>query len=298
MSATVTSQPSTASASALPERSAPPAGRRRRRQVGLYLMLTSGALISVFPLYWLAVIASNTTSDIYRSPPKLVPGGHLVENIGKVFDRVDFLAPLANTVVVAVSVTFLVLFFDSLAAFAFAKFDFPGRNALFTLVLVMFMLPMQLAIIPQFITMVNLGWVGNLHALIIPAAANAFGIFWLRQYISSAVPDELMDAAVIDGAGFMRQYVTVCLPLIRPGLGFLGLFTFISTWNDYMWPLTVLTDPDRVTLQVALAQLKSAFGQDYGMIMAGALLAVLPLLVVFLIGARQFIGDIAKGAIR
>jgi cellobiose transport system permease protein len=270
----------------MPDRAASTRTRRRPRKVGLYLMLTSGALLSLFPLYWLLVIASNTTSDIYRSPPKLLPGSHLVENIGKVFDRIDFLAPLANTVVVAVSVTFLVLFFDSLAAFAFAKFDFPGRNALFTLVLVMFMLPMQLAIIPQFITMVNLGWVGHLHALIIPAAANAFGIFWLRQYISSAVPDELMDASVIDGAGFMRQYMTVCLPLIRPGLGFLGFFTFISTWNDYMWPLTVLTDPDRVTLQVALAQLKSAFGQDYGMIMAGALLATVPLLVVFLFGAR------------
>lgn len=272
--------------------------RRRPRHVGLYVMLTSGALLSVFPLYWLAVIASNTTSDIYKSPPKLLPGSHLFDNIAKVFDKIDFVAPLANTLFVALAVTFLVLFFDSLAAFAFAKFDFPGRDALFTGVLVTFMLPMQLAIIPQFITMVNLGWVGQLQALIIPAAANAFGIFWLRQYIKSAVPDELMDACVLDGGGFMRQYVTVCLPLIRPGLGFLGLFTFISTWNDYLWPLTILTDPHRVTLQVALAQLQSAFAQDYGMIMAGALLATVPLLVVFLLGARQFIGDIAKGAIR
>ena len=279
-------------------RPAPSPTSRRRRRFGLYLMLGSGALLSVFPFYWLLVIASNTTSDIYKSPPKLLPGSHLFENIAAVFAKIDFVAPLVNTLVVALSVTFLVLFFDSLAAFAFAKFDFPGRDALFTAVLVTFMLPMQLAIIPQFITMVNLGWVGNLQALIIPAAANAFGIFWLRQYIKSAVPDELMDACTLDGGGFMRQYVTVCLPLIRPGLGFLGLFTFISTWNDYLWPLTILTDPHRITLQVALAQLQSAFGQDYGMIMAGALLATVPLLVVFLIGARQFIGDIAKGAIR
>jgi len=277
---------------------APSAWSRRRRHFGLYLMLTSGALLSVFPLYWLFVIASNTTSDIYKSPPRLLPGSHLFENIAAVFARIDFVGPLLNTLFVALAVTFLVLFFDSLAAFAFAKFDFPGRDALFTAVLVTFMLPMQLAIIPQFITMVTLGWVGQLQALIVPAAANAFGIFWLRQYIKSAVPDELMDACVLDGGGFMRQYVTVCLPLIRPGLGFLGLFTFISTWNDYLWPLTVLTDPQRITLQVALAQLKSAFGQDYGMIMAGALLATVPLLVVFLFGARQFIGDIAKGAIR
>ncbi|WP_454858313.1 carbohydrate ABC transporter permease [Promicromonospora soli] len=281
-----------------PGRIAPSRMSRRRRRLGLYLMLWSGALLSVFPFYWLFVIASNTTSDIYKSPPRLLPGSHLFENIAAVFSKIDFFAPLANTLVVALAVTFLVLFFDSLAAFAFAKFDFPGRDALFTAVLVTFMLPMQLAIIPQFITMVNLGWVGQLQALIIPAAANAFGIFWLRQYIKSAVPDELMDACVLDGGGFFRQYVTVCLPLIRPGLGFLGLFTFISTWNDYLWPLTILTDPHRITLQVALAQLQAAFGQNYGMIMAGALLATVPLLVVFLFGARQFIGDIAKGAIR
>jgi cellobiose transport system permease protein len=160
------------------------------------------------------------------------------------------------------------------------------------------MLPGQLAFIPQFITMSKLHWTGQLQALIVPAAANAFGIFWLRQYVISAVPDELMDASRIDGAGFFRQYRTVCLPLIRPGLGFLGLYTFIGTWNDYMWPLTVLTDPKHITLQVALAQLKSTFGQDYSMIMAGALMAVVPLLIVFLLGARQFIGDIAKGAVK
>jgi cellobiose transport system permease protein len=164
--------------------------------------------------------------------------------------------------------------------------------------LVTFMLPTQLAVIPQFITMVNLGWVGQLQALIVPAAANAFGIFWLRQYISSAVPDELIDAARIDGAGFFRSYLTVCIPLIRPGLGFLGMFTFVAAWNDYLWPLIVLTDPNELTLQVALSQLNRAHGSDYSMVMAGALLSVLPLLIVFLIGAKQFVGDAMKGALR
>jgi cellobiose transport system permease protein len=276
-------------------------GRRRPRRpgrAGLYLVLVGGALVSFFPLYWLLVIASNTTSDIYKSPPVLVPGPYLLDNIGRVLAKINFAGSMGNTVIVAVSVTTLVLFFDSLAAFAFAKYHFPGRNKLFLLVLVTFMLPGQLAFIPQFITMSRLHWTGQLQALIVPAAANAFGIFWLRQYVISAVPDELMDASRIDGAGFFRQYRTVCLPLIRPGLGFLGLYTFIGTWNDYMWPLTVLTDPKRITLQVALAQLKSTFGQDYSMIMAGALMAVVPLLIVFLLGARQFIGDIAKGAVK
>ncbi|KQS08399.1 sugar ABC transporter permease [Curtobacterium sp. Leaf183] len=276
--------------------------RRHRRppasRVVLYTLLTLGAVVSIFPLYWLFVMASNTTSDIYKSPPVFVPGPWLFQNIGEVFDKIDFGGALLNTVIVSVSVTALVLFFDSLAAFTFAKFDFPLRKTLFTVVLVTFMLPMQLSVIPQFITMTNLGWVGHLQALIVPAAANAFGIFWLRQYILSSVPDELMDAAVIDGAGFFRQWWTVCLPLIRPGLGFLGIFTFIGSWNDYLWPLIVLNDPNHLTLQVAMAQLNTTFANNYSMVMAGALLSVLPLLVVFLIGARQFIGDIAKGAIK
>ncbi|MDF2047616.1 MULTISPECIES: carbohydrate ABC transporter permease [Microbacterium] len=276
--------------------------RRRRKvtpgRVLLYGVLSAGAFISLFPLYWLVVMASNSTSDIYTTPPTFVPGPRLFDNIGAVFSRIDFAGSLLNTVIVACSVTFLVLVFDSLAAFAFAKFEFPLRRTLFTITLVTFMLPMQLAVIPQFITMTNLGWVGQLQALVVPAAANAFGIFWLRQYMVSSIPDELMDASVLDGAGFFRQWFTVCLPLIRPGLGFLGIFTFIAAWNDYLWPLVVLTNPNQVTLQVAMAQLNTAFGQDYGMVMAGALLAVLPLLIVFLIGARQFIGDIAKGAIK
>jgi cellobiose transport system permease protein len=264
----------------------------------LHGLLAAGAVISLFPLYWLVVMASNTTSDIYKSPPVLVPGTHLFDNIRAVFETIDFGGSLLNTVIVAVSVTALVLFFDSIAAFTFAKFSFPGRKLLFTLLLVTFMLPAQLSVIPQFITMINLGWVGQLQALIVPAAANAFGIFWLRQYIVSAVPDELIDAAKIDGAGFFRQYLTVCIPLIRPGLGFLGVFTFIASWNDYLWPLIVLNDPGTLTLQVAMSQLNSAHGKDYGMVMAGALLAVLPLIIVFLIGAKQFIGDIAKGALK
>ena len=274
------------------------AGRAPLSRGVLYGLLGLGALISLFPLYWLVVMSSNTTSDIYTSPPVFVPGPHLFENLGKVFDRIDFGGALLNTVLVACSVTVLVLLFDSLAAFAFAKYEFRFRKTLFAIVLVTFTLPMQLSVIPQFIIMTNFGWVGDLKALVVPAAANAFGIFWLRQYILSSVPDELLDSALIDGAGFFRQYRTVCLPLIRPGLGFLGIYTFIAAWNDYLWPLTILTDPNKVTLQVSLAQLNTTVRNDYSMVMAGALLSVLPLLVVFLLGAKQFMGDIAKGAVK
>ncbi|GAB2831894.1 carbohydrate ABC transporter permease [Lentzea nigeriaca] len=268
------------------------------RRLPLHLILLVGVVFSIFPFYWMVVMATNTTSDIYRYPPKLTFGSELATNIVHVFEKIPFFAAMANTAVVAVATTALVLFFDSLAAFSFAKFDFPGRRVLFGLLLGMFMLPAQLALIPQFVIMVKLGWAGQLQALIVPAAANAFGIFWMRQYISRAVPDELLDAARLDGCGFLRQYWHVALPAIRPGLAFLGIYTFIAAWNDYVWPLIVLVDPDRLTLQVALSQLNRSYGQDYSMIMAGALLAVVPLVVVFLLFARGFIADAVKGAIR
>jgi cellobiose transport system permease protein len=270
----------------------------RARRVGMHLILLAGVAISLFPFYWTVVMATNTTEDIYRTPPKLIFGTHLLDNVRRVFQTIDFNGSLINTIIVACSTTALVLFFDSLAAFTFAKFDFPGNRLLFRLLLLTFMLPAQLSLIPQFVIMVNLGWAGTLKALVVPAAANAFGIFWMRQYIQGAVPDELLQAARVDGCGFLRLYWHVALPTIRPALAFLGITTFIASWNDYAWPLIVMVDPTKVTLQVALAQLHSAHGPDYSMVMAGALLAVIPLIVVFLLFARNFIRDVMKGALR
>ena len=275
--------------------------RLRRAQVLPHVVLSVGMLISIFPFYWSLVLATNTSRDVFRYPPRLLPGTHLAENVRHVLDNIDFFGSMLNTLIVAVSVTVLVLFFDSLAAFTFAKYRFPGRSALFGLLMVIFMLPGQLSIIPQYLIMVKVGWVGTLQALIVPAAVNAFGIFWMRQYISRALPDELLDAARIDGASFLHIYRTVCLPMIRPGLAFLGIYTFVGTWNDYIWPLVVLTDPNKITLQVALAQLNLGHGAaqtDYSMLMAGTLMAVTPLLLAFTLFARNFVADLAKGAVQ
>jgi cellobiose transport system permease protein len=261
-------------------------------------LLAVGAVITLFPYYWLAVMATNTTSDIFTTPPKLTFGSHLFDNVAEVFASIDFFGSLLNTVVVAVATTVLVLFFDSLAAFTFAKYRFPGRDVLFGILLATFVVPTQLAAIPQFSIMATLGWVGDLKALIIPAAANAFGIFWMRQYCASALPDELLEAARMDGCGFLGTYWNVALPVLRPALAFLGIFTFISAWNDYLWPLIVMVDSRNLTLQVALNQLNGVYGTDYSLVMAGTLLAILPLLVVFLIGSRHFIKNIAAGAVK
>ncbi|WP_128434398.1 carbohydrate ABC transporter permease [Streptomyces cyaneus] len=288
MTAAATTQPATG------------AKRRLRRPRGLtaHILLGLAVLISVFPFLWTIVMATNTTKDIYQSPPKLTFGSHLLENIRHVLDTIDFFGSMLNTFVVACVTTVLVLFIDSLAAFAFAKFDFPGRKVLFGTLLVFMMLPLQLAVLPQFILMSELGWVGMLKALVWPALSNAFGIFWLRQYIENGVPDELLDAARIDGAGFFRQYWNVALPMIKPALSFLAIYAFVNAWNDYVWPLIVLTNPDHVTLQVELAQLNLGHNTDYSMVMAGVLMAAVPLVVVFTIFARGFIAGATEGAVQ
>ncbi|GAA1561642.1 MULTISPECIES: carbohydrate ABC transporter permease [Kribbella] len=270
----------------------------RVREVTSHVVLMLGVLVSLFPFYWMLVMASNTTPDIFAYPPKLLVGSHLLENMRNVLSNIDFFGAMLLTLIASLGVTVLVLFFDSLAAFAFAKYEFPGRNLLFGILLVTFMIPSQLALVPQFVTLAEFGWIGSLKALIIPGAANAFGIFWMRQYAKGAIPDELISAAKVDGAGFFRQYLTVGLPVLRPGLAFLGIFTFINVWNDYLWPLIVMTDPNRLTLQVALQQLNGVYGTDYSMVMAGALMSVIPLIGVFIIGGRHFIADIAAGAMK
>ncbi|MFJ8110489.1 carbohydrate ABC transporter permease [Streptomyces sp. NPDC096132] len=271
----------------------------RSRGIALHTVLVIGLLLSAFPFYWAVIMSTHSSSEIFSYPPKLLPGSHFLENARHLFDNIDFFGSMVNSLLVAGSVTFLVLFFDSLAAFVFAKFEFPGKNVLFALLMVIFMVPAQLAAIPQFVIMAKLGWIGSMTSLIVPAAANAFGIFWMRQYMKGAIHDELLDASRIDGAHFLRQYWHVALPVVRPGLAFLGIFTFMGQWNDYAWPLIALTNPDNVTLQVALSQLNGTHGTtDYGMVMTGALLALIPLLIVFAVGARQIIGDLGKGAIK
>jgi cellobiose transport system permease protein len=267
-------------------------------RLGIHAALLVGVLVAFFPFYWMVVMATNTTKDIYKYPPKLTFGSQFGANVSRLLDSIDFFGSMLNTFMVACATTVLVLFIDSLAAFTFAKYRFPGRRVLFGVLLAMYMLPTQLAILPQFIIVSELGLAGTLRALLIPPLANAFGIFWMRQYIISAVPDELIDAAKVDGAGFFRQYWQIALPAIRPGLAFLGIYTFVAAWNDYIWPLIVLVDPDRITLQLALAQLNTTHGKDFSMVMAGTLLAVVPLLVMFLLFARNFIADATKGAVR
>lgn len=219
---------------------------RAKKIVGIVVtqaVVIFGVLLSIFPFYWLVVMSTNTTAEIFGFPPKLTFGSHLFQNIANVFANVDLLQALANTLFVSLACAVLVMFFDSLAAFTFAKYKFPLQKPLFALLLVTFMIPAQLSLVPNFVIMAHIGWVGSLQALIIPGAANAFGIFLLRQLAVGAIPDELIESARMDGAGFFRTYWTIAIPMLRGGLAFLGIFTFIGAWNDYVWPLIVLVNP-------------------------------------------------------
>lgn len=270
----------------------------RLKSIGLYVGLAIGLVISMFPFYWLIVMSTRTTADIYSFPPKLWFGGEFWNNLTRVMEQIDFVGAFLNTLFVSAVVTILVLFFDSLAGFAFAKFEFPGKKWLFVLLLATMMVPSQLSLVPSFVIMAELGWVGSYKALIVPGMVNAFGIFWIRQYAEGSIPKELLDAGRMDGAGFFRLYFNVALPILRPAFAFLGAFTFIGVWNDYLWPLIVLTDESRYTLQIALSQLNGLYNTDYAMIISGTLLAIIPLIILFLFISKQFISDIAAGAIK
>ena len=267
-------------------------------KIVVHLCVLIGVVLSIFPFYWLVVMSTSTTAEIFGYPPKLTFGDSFVQNVQNVVASVDMLQALMNTVIVSGACALLVMFFDSLAAFAFAKFDFPGKNVLFILLIATMLVPGSLSLVPSFILMSEIGWVGTLQALIVPGAANAFGIFLLRQMAAGSIPDELVESARIDGAGFFTTYRRIAVPLLRGGLAFLGIFTFIGAWNDYVWPLIVLVNPERQTLQTALQNLNSLYLTDYGMVMAGALISVLPLIGVFIIGSRHFIANIAAGAIK
>ncbi len=267
-------------------------------RVVLHLCILVGVLFTIFPFYWLLMMSTQTTGEIVGYPPKLYPGDSFMTNVRTVVSNIPLLKSLAITIFVSTACAVLVMLFDSLAAFAFAKYQFPGKKVLFILLLVTMLVPGSLSLVPSFILMSELGWVGQLQALIIPGAANAFGIFLLRQFAEGSIPNELVESAKMDGAGFFRTWWSVAIPMLRGGLAFLGIFTFVNTWNDYVWPLIILVDPGRQTLQTSLATLNSIYLTDLGQVMAGAVISVVPLVGVFLIGSRHFIANIAAGALK
>ncbi|MCY9692022.1 carbohydrate ABC transporter permease [Paenibacillus alginolyticus] len=264
----------------------------------IHIGMLVGSLLSLFPFYWLFVMSTATTSDMFRFPPRFLPSDQLLVNIGKVIDHVGFFRSFGNSLIVAGVHTLLVLFFCSMAGFAFAKFHFPGKPFLFFFLLMTMMVPQQLGLIPQFIIIQKLGWINDLKALIIPGAASAFGIFWMRQYAASVLHDELINAGRIDGCNSFDLYYRVALPVLRPALATLGIITFLNAWNDYLWPLVVISVQNKFTIQMLIASMNGVYSTDYSMVMAATLMATVPLIIVFSIFSRQFIAGLMQGSVK
>ncbi|CAM4364005.1 cellobiose transport system permease protein [Paenibacillus endophyticus] len=264
-----------------------------------YVLLIAGALVSVFPFYWMFVIATNDRSGVFHVPPLLTVGDQFFVNFQRVLELSSFFTALGNSLFVSTVVTLSVIFFCTLAGYAFAKYEFRYKNILFFFVIGTLFVPQQLGVLPTYVIMAKLEWIDSFKALIVPAMVNAFGIFWMRQYISTAVHSEMIEAGRIDGAGHFRIFWSVVVPVITPAMATLGIFTFLNVWNDFFWPLVVLKDSSRFTIQMALQQLfTTRDGLDYGMIMSATFSATLPLLIVFLMFSRWFIAGLTSGAVK
>jgi cellobiose transport system permease protein len=273
-----------------------PAGLASRPGFLVYGLLGAFFLASAYPLWWSFVVGSSSTTALTSTWPPLLPGWRFWINVGEVFSTIDFWQALVNSIIVSGVITLSVLTFSTLAGYAFAKLRFRGRDGLMVFVIATLAVPTQLGIIPLFMLMKQFGWTGSLGAVIVPGMVTAFGVFFMRQYLVDVIPDELIEAARVDGASMIGTFWHVCVPAARPAMAVLGLFTFMTAWTDYLWPLLVV--PQNPTLQVALSQLQSARYVDYTVVLAGAVLATIPLLVLFIAAGRQLVSGIMAGAVK
>ena len=289
-----------------PATTAPARVPRRRRRRGtnkagplVYAFLAVVILFSFFPFYWSLLIGSGDETTLRNPDRSWLPGGNFIDNVLAVVTNpsINFWAALLNSVIVSVVVSASVVFFSTLAGYAFAKFRFRGRAGLLVFVVATIAVPTQLGVVPLFIAMSNLGWTGTLGAVIVPNLVTAFGVFWMTQYVGQVVPDELIESARIDGANTFTTFRLIVLPVLRPAAAMLGLFTFVLTWTDFFWPFIILNGSNP-TLPVAMQLLQANYFVDYSIVLAGALLATIPLLLLFIFTGKQLVAGVMQGAVK
>ena len=285
----------------------PPEGRveerrarsdRRRSPWWLYAVLTVGLVAMVAPFVWMVLSSVKPEAEIRQVPPSWLPEDFTLENYQRLFTQLDFPTYFFNSVVVAVAVTLGNLAFCSMLGYALAKLEFPGKRLLFLVVMGTLMVPGVALFVPLFVLVNNLGMVNTFPGLILPFLVAPFGVFLMRQFILG-LPDELIAAARVDGAGELRIFFSVIMPLCGPALATLAILTFLGSWNNFLWPLVVAQTEDKYTLPVALALY--SVGQNstqYGLLLAGAVVVVVPVLVVFLVLQRYFVQGIAMTGIK
>jgi multiple sugar transport system permease protein len=255
------------------------------------------SLVLLFPLYWMVVVAFSPAQDRLAPGLRLWPRELTLENFGTVFAAFPVATWFGNSVAIAVVTTALTVLVDLAAGYAFAHLRVPGGPVVFLLLLSTLMLPVQVIMVAQFVLVTDLGLYGTYWAVILPTAASAFGIFLARQFVLG-IPREVLEAARLDGAGSLRIFLRIVVPLSRPLIAVLTLLTLLSTWNDFAWPLIALKENRLFTLPIGLLYLQGQFGSDYGATMAFALLSVTPMVVLFLVFQRQFVQGFARSGIK
>jgi lactose/L-arabinose transport system permease protein len=261
------------------------------------LILVCASLCSVLPFYWLLTSALKPASEIFAQPPTLLPKNLTFENIFLLFEETLFFRNLINSIIIALLYTIGSVLVCSMAGFGLAKYTSPIKKYFFGMVIFALLVPPSVLIVPLFILVTKLSMANTYQGIILPMVANSFGVFWMRQYISG-VPDELLQAARIDGAGDLRIYINILLPSIKPGLASLAIFLFMQQWNDFLWPLIVLSTEDMYTVPIALSMLKGVYSMQWGQLMAGAAISVFPFVIFFIFLQKYFIAGILAGSIK
>jgi len=269
----------------------------RWRAIGVNALLVVLAAFSLFPLLWMASVSFMHPGEASTLPPPFLPKSATLANYRELFERAGMGRYLVNSLLVATAITLFSLVLNLAAGYAFAKLHFAGRDRLFRTLLTALVIPAQVAMIPLFLVMKWLGLVNNYGGVVVPAMATVFGIFLVRQY-ARTIPDELLEAARIDGAGEWRIFATIVLPLLKPIVVTLAIFTFLASWNDFMWPLIVLSDQVWQTAPVALAGLAREHVQDNELMMAGSVVTVLPVLALFLALQRYYLEGLLLGSVK
>ncbi len=257
-----------------------------------YLVLVSGAFVMVFPFIWMMIASLMTAGEIQMRPPVWLPASPQFSNYSELARSIPIGRLYFNSLFTSGIIVLGVLLSSSLAGFAFAKYRFPGRELLFYLILATMMIPFFVTLIPVFFIVRQLGWIDTYQGLVVPGLTSAYGIFLMRQFMVT-VPDELIDAARIDGASEPMIYWRIVIPLVKPALATLGTFTFIGAWNNFLWPLLVLNSRELFTLPLGINSLRSLYADNTNLLMAGTAVAVVPMLLLFVFLQRYFIKGIA-----
>lgn len=282
------------------ETTQPRVARRLAPVVGAvahHLALTAGALLMLFPFLWMLLTAFKDMRQSLQVPPRWLPNPWVWENFPESLTALPFGRAYFNSAYIVAVVVVATLLTGSMAAYAFARIDFPGSRPLFILFLATMMVPRQVTIIPLYVIMAQIGWIDSHLAIIVPSALlNAFAVFLLRQFVK-AIPIELEEAAVLDGASRWTIYWTIILPLLKPGLAALAVLTFLDTWNNFFTPLIFLNSPQQFTVPLLLNQFRSQFSIDYGHLMAGSAIAIVPVMVVYILGQRAIIESVAAAGL-